>query len=69
MPLIKDITSAPALNAKNPNISVNPPINVIGTECPGMGTTALNCPLSVKNLPFLAPMNMQPTSAVTPPVR
>ena len=56
-------TSAPALNARNPNINIIPPINESGMECPGMDTTL---PSSL-NLPFLGPMNIQPTAATVPP--
>ena len=49
------------LQAKNPNIRINPPRADNGTEWPGMGTGR---PF-LSNLPILGPMRTQPTNAQT----
>ena len=38
----KNCTCEPALNAKNPNISINPPRDVRGIECPAMYLLSLS---------------------------
>ena len=61
----KMFTVALPLNARNPKINMNPPMKVSGIECPGI----VWAHPSSENLPFLGPINMQPTKATVPPNR